>query len=637
MHLKLKTTISETVYKNIKKKYQSAIQNAKSQYFNSLVSESEGDSKKLYSTVSKILGRDKDNPLPNSDSDESLANEFNDFFINKIQTIRDELDNTTIEAPLTNEIENKENITEMNQFKSLTSDEVTKLISCSKSTTCATDILPTHKLKQYLPHLISVITCIINTSLASGVFPQSWKCAVVKPLLKKQNLPLEFKNYRPISNLIFLSKILEKAALQQIVNFIESNCLLPAYQSAYRKYHGVETAMIHMYSNLLKAADDKLVSIVVMIDLSAAFDTVDIEIIMNILEHNFHISGTPLNWFKTYLCDRNMKVSINDKFSSPVNLKFGVPQGSCAGPVIFTLYIAALKQIVEKYSPTLYGYADDHKLALTFHAGNTNSETKTKFEIEDCLRSVGTWMTENKLKMNNSKTEIIVYGTKQQVTKVKLSNITVNGAVVNCVNSVRDLGVWMENSLGFNLHIQKKSKIANHQLHNLRNIRSYLTPKSTEILVHGLVHSHIDFCNGLFPELPSYQLDKFQKIQNRAARLVFNSKYDAPASPLLEQLHWLPVKARIIFKILCLVFKCLNGNAPQYLKSLLEIDRPRYNTRNTQGIILKLPKTRIKLTERSFHVAGPKYWNSLPLQIRMLDNEGQFRKSVKTHLFRQFY
>ena len=329
---------------------------------------------------------------------------------------------------------------------------------------------------------------------------------------------------------------------------------------------------------------------------------------------------------------------INTSTPETSKLLYGVPQGSCAGPVIFTLYIAALNKIVEKYSPTLYGYADDHKLAVAFKAGNSDQESAIVCDLESCLDDIGTWMAQNKLKMNNSKTEIIVYGNKQQLSKVRTSKMNICGSVVECVDTVRDLGVWMQSSLTFDTHIKKKSQIANYQLHNLKTIRPFLSKQSTEILVHGLVHSHLDFCNALFIEQPAYQIDKLQKIQNRAARIVTMSRYDQPAMPLLQSLHWLPVRFRVRNKIISLVFQCINNTAPLYLRHLLAMDSSAvYSLRNKGGLVLKIPKYRTKRAERSFSVAGPRFWNALPMELRAITGQDHFRKALKTHLFKQAF
>ena len=239
--------------------------------------------------------------------------------------------------------------------------------------------------------------------------------------------------------------------------------------------------------------------------------------------------------------------------------------------------------------------------------------------------------------MNNEKTEIIVYGTSKQLKKVNIQSISVGGAQVNRVDSVRDLGVWMESNLSLDLHIRKKCQTAHHQLRNLSNIRNHLSNKSAEILVHELVLSHLDFCNGLFVDIPTYQLKRLQRIQNRSARIVTRTPYDRPILPVLKSLHWLPVQARIMFKIIVTVYKCLNGTSPDYLRSMLIAEQPSYSLRSTQGIMLKIPRMRTKLAERSFAFNGPKLWNALPAHMKDIQEEAVFRRQLKTFLFRQFY
>ena len=510
LHMRFNNEITAVIYRKMKMNYIKALASAKSKYYQDRIESTDGNTKKLYNVTSDLLGRKQDNPLPPIGNTEELADSFLDFFTNKITNIRKELDNKHI--PLTADTTNHSAVPvkTIHTFNLLSEDEVCNIIKLSKSTTCELDLIPTSRLKEYLPILITIITEIINRSLVTGIFPQVWKNAVIRPLIKKKGLPLELQNYRPVSNLSFLSKVLEKAALRQIILHVDENNLLPSYQSAYRKHHGVETSMLKMYSDLLQSIDKKQVCIVVMIDLSAAFDTVDIPITLQILKDHFHIDGIPLAWFESYLTNRTMKVSINGSSSKTSELEFGVPQGSCAGPVIFTMYIAALKQVVNKYLPKLYGYADDHKLALTFTAGDGDSEFHMKNNLEQCLEDVIEWMAKNKLKMNNSKTEVIIYGTKHQISKTKIGEINVGGIAVKRTDVVRDLGVWMDSTLSFDVHIKKRCQLANHQLNNLKSIRNLLNKKSAETLVHGLIHSCLDFCNGLFVNLPNCQLDKLQ-------------------------------------------------------------------------------------------------------------------------------
>ena len=174
-------------------------------------------------------------------------------------------------------------------------------------------------------------------------------------------------------------------------------------------------------------------------------------------------------------------------------------------------------------------------------------------------------------------------------------------------------------------------------MRNLKRIRKHLSYKSTEILVHGLVHSHIDFCNGLFTDIPAYQIDRLQKVQNQAARIVANSSTYRPSVEILKSLHWLPVKARIMFKILVTVFRVVQGTAPIYLSSMLKRAQGHYRLRSSNEIRFTVPRTRTRAADRSIAVVGPKWWNALPNDIKTCTNETSFRSKLKTHLFEKFY
>ncbi|XP_060561618.1 uncharacterized protein LOC132721348 [Ruditapes philippinarum] len=318
---------------------------------------------------------------------------------------------------------------------------------------------------------------------------------------------------------------------------------------------------------------------------------------------------------------------------------FGVPQGSCAGPVIFTLYIAALNRVVKKYPAQLHGYADDHKVALQIQAVNIENETYVLEQLSACLDDISSWMAKYKLKINNAKTEIILYGTTQQLAKVDIPGVNVGGCFVKCVDHVRDLGVCFDANLSFDRHIRKKCQIAYSQLKNLKSIRKHLSQKSTEILVHGLVNSHIDFCNGLFAEIPVLSNRSTSETPNQAARVVMNV-YDQPSADLRKSLHWLPVKARIMFKVILIVFRVIHGTAPTYLITLFNCVRRKYSLRSaaddtcTQFVVTR---RRTRLADRSISVMGPKWWNALPKELKCIASEIAFRKRLKAHLFEQFY
>ena len=179
----------------------------------------------------------------------------------------------------------------------------------------------------------------------NGKVPQ-WKSAIDRPLLKKSGLELILKNYRPVSNLNFLSKLLEKVALEQFLGHCETHELFPSYQSAYRKHYSCETALIKLTADILLNMDNKRVTAQAAIDLSAAFDTVDHLVLSKVLSTNFGVSGHCIEWFDNYLSPRNFKVNINNYYSSAKNLEFSVPQGSVAGPTLYSVYALTMKKCV---------------------------------------------------------------------------------------------------------------------------------------------------------------------------------------------------------------------------------------------------------------------------------------------------
>ena len=207
-------------------------------------------------------------------------------------------------------------------------------------------------------------------------------------------------------------------------------------------------------------------------------------------------------------------------------------------------------RIQHEYEPPAvsHGYSDDHKVAFRFRPGDKEDASGVLKQLHSCLCDIVEWMTKYKLKVNHSKTEIII--TKSQLAKVNIKSVKVSDTHVKCVDNVRDLGVIMENNLSFNKHIIKKYQTTNIQLRNLKCIRRYLTKESTEVLVNGLLHSHLDFCNGLFTNIPEYLIEKLQMVMIIAARVVINMSYIQSVSEMLKSRHWLPVRAKIEYKTL---------------------------------------------------------------------------------------
>ncbi len=400
------------------------------------------------------------------------------------------------------------------------------------------------------------------------------------------------------------------------------------------------------------------VTLLILIDLSAAFDTIDHPVLFNVLETKFGISGTALKWHKSYLSGRQQSILINGTRSNPFDLVYGVPQGSCLGPVLFSQYASTIFTVVNKHMQGVHAYADDHQLYLAFDPNSENSQSEALLCMERCLKDIKSWMISNKLKMNDAKTEFIIIGSRQQLEKVKFSSIHIGNVSVKAVDDVRDLGSYLDKTLSMEKHIDVKVGTAYRQLYSLRRIRKYLTREATETLIHSLIFSHIDYCNALLYNLPQTQTKKLQMVQNMAARLVFRLPKFSHVTPLFIKLHWLPVSYRIQFKILLYTFKGIHKLAPAYICEMFQEKSTQYCCRSanlvdqiefhfgevakpieSQDIVcLKVPKVgRVKFEDRSLAIAGPTLWNKLPIKLRCLKDLDMFKSELKTHLFRAAY
>ena len=503
--------------------------------------------------------------------------------------------------------------------------------------TCDLDPVPTSLFLDCIDIILPFLAHVINDSLVSGIFPDVHKTALVSPLLKKPGLDINvLKNYRPVSNLSFVSKLIEKIVLSQLSEHLSVNKLFSMYQSAYRPGHSTETALLKVFNDLLMSMDEGKVSLLTLLDLSAAFDTIDHEILISRLEHVYGISGSARSWFESYLNERVQKVKIQNSHSSPTPLVYGVPQGSVLGPVLFVLYMSPLFDVVLSHSVIPHSYADDTQLLKSARITDLNHMTNS---MQTCVQDVKSWMTFNKLKLNDDKSEVLFVASPRMSVSTSLpDSLTLGCSNVLVSKSARNLGVVIDSSLSMKDHVSSVIRAINLELRRISSIRSYLTTDATKTLISAFVLSRLDYCNGLFVNCPAETLDKLQRVQNNAARLVLRVPRSDHISPHLRTLHWLPIEARISYKIALMTYRAINLSGPAYLSDLISIYTPARSLRSSSDTLkLNPPSTHTRtFGERSFSFAAPSIWNSLPLSIRSSDTDSSFRSSLKTYLFKKY-
>ncbi len=319
--------------------YRKALKTARSDYFSSLLEENKHNPRYLFNMVTKLTKNKASTGV--GISQEHSSNDFMNYFTSKIDTIRDKIVTMQPSATVSHQIKKHYRSPEeqFHSFSTVGEEELYKLVKSSKPTTCMLDPIPSKLLKELLPEVIDPLLAI-NSSFSLGYVPKTFKLAVIKPLIKKTQLdPKDLVNYRLISNLPFLSKILEKVISSQLYSFLEKNGICEEFQSGFRLYHSTETALIRVTNDRLLSSDRGCIPLLVLLDLSAAFDTIDHNIFLNRLENFVGISGSALAWFKSYLSDRHQFVAVNEEVSYRSQVQYGVPKGSVLGPLLFTLYV----------------------------------------------------------------------------------------------------------------------------------------------------------------------------------------------------------------------------------------------------------------------------------------------------------
>ena len=338
-----------------------------------------------------------------------------------------------------------------------------------------------------------------------------------------------------------------------------------------------------------------------------------------------------ISWFESYFSGRFQSVSVHGTLSTPSPLLHGVPQGSVLGPILFVLYTYPLFTIVNAHLLSHHSFSDDNQLYITGPASEISSLVSS---TQSCISQLKSWMTVNKLKLNEDKTEMILISSPKSNLTLP-SSVDLNGCSVTISSSVRNLGVTFDQSLSFRQHVANVCRLCYLEIRRISSVRHFLSDDATKTLLCAFVLSRLDYCNALLAGSPKHLIEKLQKVQNHAARLVFRcSKFDH-VTPLLHSLHWLPVHLRIDYKISSLCFKVLESTAPSYLSDLLHVYTPPRQLRSSSDDrLFCVPHVRTKsYGQRSFAYQGAYTWNQLPLSVRHSQSLAPFKTKLKTHLF----
>ena len=409
MMQKTKLMVHQLIYKELCFRSNKILLQCKIDYYSNKIADIGNDHKKLFKLSISLLGNNNEVALPSHQSEFELSNHFGHFFLDKIERIRSSLLMASEDIgdmdPLWADVRFEGR--SLTDFTPASVDEVRKIILKAPCKACELDPI----LKTCLDSVPTTITTIINLSLSTSVVPTSFKGAIVRPLLKKPGLDKDIpKNYRPVSNFPFISKVLEKVVERRLENHLASNYLHDRVQSTYHAGHSTETALLRVHHDITCALDKNRCAVLVMLNLSAAFDVIDHTILRKRLEYSFGISGGVLQWLLSYLQDRTQRIAIGSVLSNEFHLQCGVPQGSLLGPKLYCIFSKPIAAICRRHNMSYHFYADDTQLYLVFEPLENWIDISKR--LEDCLTDISSWMCSNMLKLNEDKTEVMLFATK---------------------------------------------------------------------------------------------------------------------------------------------------------------------------------------------------------------------------------
>ena len=622
-----KSTLAKAKYKEARNKYFHRIQEKKEAFFASILEKQKHNIKKTWQTINILLGKTKNHSCTSlnihgelSTDDAKIADHFNKHFTTIGGNLKKDMNHTG--AKFDDYLGSSYphcmyvNPTCVSEIKNILSGMQSK-------NSCGLDEIPMSILKLSPDNILLILCHIFNLSLGQGKFINEFKKAKIIPVHKKGSKS-DVNNYRPISLLPVMSKILERIFYKRLCSFLSQVDFFHQYQFGFRKKHSTSNALTVMVENVTKAFEEKKYTLGVFLDLSKAFDTIDHNILLYKL-HHYGVRGLPYEWLKSYLSNRSLQTKINGKLSAPALINLGVPQGSILGPLLFLIYVNDLPKCLSSGQAIMF--ADDTNLFFN-HVSYTELFKKANEE----LHQVDSWLTANKLTLNIEKTKVITFKTPNSPPVPPNLEIKLNGNALDKVTSIRFLGVTIHEHLTWKSHMELLLKKIRMGRGIIQKIKPYLNQKSLQLLYYSMIQSHFQYCISSWCFNNKTLIHRLQNTTNKVIRLAFNAKKD-DITAVMKKHNIMTIEQTAQMEIVKFMHKYFNNMLPHAFNNFFQHNYRNCNADRSRSKAKVFPKfCRIKLTQQSFKYKGPVQWNKLPPAIREI-------KSLKSFInqSRQFF
>ena len=623
-------------YRNYSKLSDSLIIRDKKKETHSKILKHKDNPKKLWKTLNQTLPRKStSNHILDSLSDSGQENEFNCIFNTTGKKIYDEISKTNA-FEITNDNYPSNANFPYPEFKMLpvSISDVIRTIKCLKNSNSeGIDKINTRFLKDSLPVTALIITQILNLFIETNCIPELWKTGVIIPIYKGGELIAI--NFRPITLLPVISKVLEKLIVEQLLDFLESNRILNSRQYGFRKKSSVSMALLGLNEKIYTALDQKRLCIMVLVDLSKAFDSIPHKMLLDtLIEYNIKSE-----LIKNYLNGRKQMTKIGKNVSNPADVTFGVPQGSVMGPVLFNIYINNIQHYIkglenDRIEVIVTSYADDTQLLFIPKSNDVKFE-ELKVETEKISNKLISLFGNKKLKINLVKTQVIMLGSQFNLKKIPENerHLILNNQLIKFSKSVNNLGIHYDEEMKFDQQTNVIFRKIFNSLIYINKCRVYFTYDTRKLLVETLAFSQWNYCREVWCNQSVKQEETLEKLLKFGARIVYLKNKRDHTADLIKELKWLRVSDMDKFSLAVATFKITHGKSnPNVVPAFgfTYYDGPVRTRSGTERIIAHKPNTRYG--DRIPSVRASKLWDKIPTADRKTGTVSSFKKCYKRRL-----